>query len=345
MFILEDKIRKNIKALKPYASARDEFSGMADVYLDANENPFPNGKNRYPDPHQRLLRNALSQLKGIDPSTIFTGNGSDEVIDLLMRTFCNPGIDNIITLPPTYGMYKVSAEINDVEVREVPLTTSFQPDVKAILGAADQNSKLLFICSPNNPTANLIDREIIVELLNRFEGLVVIDEAYIDFCPSESKISLMNEYTNLFIMQTLSKAWGLAGVRIGIGVGQPDLIQILDNTKPPYNISVLNAAAALEALSDPSSMKKKVDILLAEKNWLIKALMEMKSVMKVYASDANFLLVKIKDADLVYRKLIEQKIVVRNRSSVILCEQCLRITIGTPEENRELIQALHKLEA
>ena len=345
MFILDNKIRNNLKGLKPYASARDEFSGEADVYLDANENPFPNGKNRYPDPHQRLLRDKLAQLKSVDPKMIFTGNGSDEVIDLLMRMFCNPGIDNIITLPPTYGMYSVSAAINDVEIREVPLTTGFQPNVEAILNIADEKSKLLFICSPNNPTANLINREIIIELLNRFKGLVIIDEAYIDFCPSASATSLLGSYPNLFIMQTLSKAWGLAGVRIGIGIGQPELIQVLDNIKPPYNISVLNAAAALEVLSDSVSMKRKVDVLLAERAWLTNALQALQSVEKIYGSDANFILVKIKEADRVYRKLIEQKIVVRNRSSVILCAQCLRITVGVPEENRKLIQALQKLGA
>ena len=345
MFVLDDKIRKNIKSLKPYASARDEFTGEADVYLDANENPFPNGKNRYPDPHQRLLRSALACLKGVESSMVFTGNGSDEVIDLLMRMFCNPGVDNIITLPPTYGMYSVSAGINDIGVREVPLTPSFQPDVEAILGAADEKSKLLFICSPNNPTANLVNKEMIIELLNRFKGLVVIDEAYIDFCPTASVVSLINEYPNLFIMQTLSKAWGLAGVRIGIGIGRPDLIRVLDNIKPPYNISVLNAAAAMEALSNSTLMKENVAILLGERVWLIDALRQLKSVEKIFPSDANFVLVKIKEADQVYRKLIEQKIVVRNRSSVILCEHCLRITVGTPEENRKLMNALKKLKA
>ena len=345
MFVLEKLIRKNINGLKPYASARDEFSGDADIYLDANENPFPNGKNRYPDPHQRLLRNKLANLKGVDPKMVFTGNGSDEVIDLLMRMFCNPGIDNIIILPPTYGMYSVSAAINDVEIREVPLTKDFQPDTDAILNIADEKSKLLFICSPNNPTANLVNKEIIIDLLNRFKGLVVIDEAYIDFCPSATATHLLNEYPNLFIMQTLSKAWGLAGVRIGIGIGQHDLIQLLDNIKPPYNISVLNASAALEALSDSVSMKRKVDILLSERIWLTNALHALQSVEKIYDSDANFVLVKIKEADQVYRKLIEQKIVVRNRSTVILCEQCLRITVGVPEENRKLIQALQKLGA
>jgi len=345
MFILENKIRKNIKGLKPYASARDEFSGEADIYLDANENPFPNSMNRYPDPHQRLLRDTLATLKGVNPAMIFTGNGSDEVIDLLMRMFCNPGVDNIITLPPTYGMYGVSAGINDVEVREVPLKSSFQPDVKAILAQADDKSKLLFICSPNNPTANLVTSDIIIELLNKFEGLVIVDEAYIDFCPSASSIGLLEKYPNLFIMQTLSKAWGLAGVRIGIGIGSPELIRVLDNIKPPYNISVLNAAAAVEALSDPQSMIGKVDILLAERVWLTNALRELKSVINIFDSDANFVLVRIQDADQVYRKLIEQKIVVRNRSSVILCDQCLRITVGVPEENRKLIEALHKFEA
>jgi histidinol-phosphate aminotransferase len=242
-------------------------------------------------------------------------------------------------------MYGVSAGINDVEVREVPLTSSFQPDVKAILANADEKSKLLFMCSPNNPTANLVSGEIIIELLNKFEGLVVVDEAYIDFCPSASSTGLLEKYPNLFIMQTLSKAWGLAGVRIGIGIGSPELIRVLDNIKPPYNISVLNAAAALEALSDPQSMINKVDILLAERVWLTNALRELKSVINIFDSDANFVLVRIQDADQVYRKLIEQKIVVRNRSTVILCEKCVRITVGIPEENRKLIKALHKLEA
>ena len=345
MFILENKIRKNIKELKPYASARDEFSGEADIYLDANENPFQNGMNRYPDPHQGLLRKTIATLKSVDPAMIFTGNGSDEVIDLLMRMFCIPGVDNIITLPPTYGMYGVSAEINDIEVREVPLTSSFQPDVDAILAKADVNSKLLFICSPNNPTANLVSGDFIIELLNKFEGLVVVDEAYIDFCPSASSIGLLEKYPNLFIMQTLSKAWGLAGVRIGVGIGRTELIRVLDNIKPPYNISVLNAAAAVEALSDPQSMISKVDILLAERVWLTTALRELKSVIRVFDSDANFVLVRIQNADQVYRKLIELKIVVRNRSTVILCDQCLRITVGLPEENRKLIKALHNLEA
>ncbi len=344
MFVLENIIRSNIKSLKPYSSARDEFKGVADVYIDANENPFPNGKNRYPDPLQMKLRTRVASIKNVDPSNVFSGNGSDEVIDLLIRIFCNPGIDNIITLPPTYGMYGVSAATNDVAVKEVPLTAEFQPDVKAILRAADDHTKLLFICSPNNPTANCIDHDIIIELLRSFKGLVVVDEAYIDFCPEKSIVAALGEYENLFVMQTLSKAWGLAGVRIGLGLGHPTLINIFDKVKPPYNISVLNAEAALNALSNISLMHQQVAVLINQRKRLAEQLSVCPIVEKIYSSDANFILVKVASANLVYQKLINSGIVVRNRSNIVLCEGCLRITVGTPEENSKLLSALNKIE-
>ncbi|NWJ51583.1 MAG: histidinol-phosphate transaminase [Bacteroidetes bacterium] len=344
MFVLENIIRSSIKALKPYSSARDEFQGIADVYLDANENPFPNGKNRYPDPLQIPLRTAFASIKNVDPTNVVSGNGSDEIIDLLMRVFCNPGIDNIITLPPTYGMYGVSAAVNDVEVKEVALTADFQPDVQAILKAANDRTKLLFICSPNNPTANCIDFNIIVELLSSFKGLVVVDEAYIDFCPEKSVIGLLKRYDNLFVMQTLSKAWGLAGVRIGLGIGHPDLIKVLDKVKPPYNISVLNAEAALSVLSNKTLMYQQVAVLINQRNRLADQLSVYSFVEKIYPSDANFLLVKVTQANLIYQKLINARIVVRNRSTVLLCNECLRITVGTPEENNKLLLALNTIE-
>lgn len=344
MFALENIIRSNIKVLKPYSSARDEFHGVADVYLDANENPFPNGKNRYPDPLQMALRTAFASVKNVDPSHVVSGNGSDEIIDLLMRVFCNPGIDNIITLPPTYGMYAVSAAVNDVKVKEVALTADFQPDVPAILKAADEHTKLLFICSPNNPTANCMDLKFIVELLTSFKGLVVVDEAYIDFCPDKSVLGLLTKYDNLFVMQTLSKAWGLAGVRIGLGIGHPDLIKVMDKVKPPYNISVLNAEAAVKALSNSTLMYQQVAVLINQRNRLAEQLSVYSFVEKIYPSESNFLLVKVTQANLIYRKLIDAGIVVRNRTTVLLCNECLRITVGTPEENNKLLLALNTIE-
>ncbi|MCK9204995.1 MAG: histidinol-phosphate transaminase [Bacteroidales bacterium] len=344
MFVLEDQIRKNINALKPYASARDEYSGEADVFLDANENPFPNGMNRYPDPHQRSLRRVIADLKGTKPEQIFTGNGSDEVIDLLIRVFCNPGKDNMIILPPTYGMYAVSAAVNEVEVREAQLTPSFQPDVEATLATSDENSRLLFICSPNNPSGNLMDRSAVIRLIEGFGGIVVVDEAYIDFCPGASTINLLADYPNLFIIQTLSKAWGMAGVRLGIGIGDPKLIRILDNIKPPYNISLLNANVAIKRLNNPGKMHDQVQLLLNERGYLECELRKLKLTRVVYHSDTNFLLVKMNKANEIFRFLTGQKIVVRNRSNAILCENCLRITVGTPDENRKLISALRPID-
>jgi histidinol-phosphate aminotransferase len=343
MFVLENIIRSNIKALKPYSSARDDFHGVAEVYLDANENPFPNGKNRYPDPLQMPVRAKFASIKHVDPSNVFSGNGSDEVIDLLMRVFCTPGIDNVITLPPTYGMYAVSAAVNDVNVKEVLLKDDWQLDVDAILHAADQFTKLLFICSPNNPTANSMDLNSIIQLLESFKGLVVVDEAYIDFCPEKSVVGLLERYDNLFVMQTLSKAWGLAGVRIGLGIGHPDLIKILDKVKPPYNISVLNAEAASDALSDNSLMEQQVAVIINQRKRLAEQLSVYPFVEMIYPSDANFLLVKVTKANLIYQMLINSRIVVRNRSNVVLCDECLRITVGTPEENNKLLLALNTI--
>jgi len=343
--ILEDKIRKNIRDMEPYASARDEFNGEAEVFLDANENPFFNGVNRYPDPCQHELRKVIGSVKKVNQNRIFTGNGSDEVIDLLIRIFCNPGKDNIIIQPPTYGMYAVSAAINDVEIRKVPLTPDFQPNVKAVLDAADENSKILFICSPNNPSGNLINRQAIMQLLDGFKGLTIVDEAYIDFCPDASVVDLLAKYSNLFVMQTLSKAWGMAGLRLGIGMGNPALIRILDKIKPPYNISVLNAELAIQKLSNPRRMQEQVKILLNERDFLSGELRKLNFVRTVYPSDANFLLVKTDDACAVYHQLIKQKIVVRNRSNIILCDSCLRITVGLPDENVKLIETMKLMES
>ena len=340
---MEYNIRKNIKFLKPYISARHEFDSEAEIYLDANENPFSNGVNRYPDPIQHKLRNVIADVKGVNAEQVFTGNGSDEIIDILIRVFCNPSQDNILILPPTYGMYAVSAAVNDVEVREVLLTNDFQPDVENVLKAVDKNSKLLFICSPNNPSGNLIHRSVILRLLESFKGVVVIDEAYIDFCSEASTLDLLTHYANLFIIQTLSKAWGMAGVRIGIGIGNPKLIRIMDNVKFPYNISVLNAATAVSHLLNPKQMQKQVALLLEERRYIIEELDKLKIVKIIYPSDANFILVKMIQANEIYRLLIDLKIVVRNRSNVILCDDCLRITVGTPPENKQLIKGLRKI--
>jgi histidinol-phosphate aminotransferase len=336
-------IRKNIQFLKPYISARHEFNNKAELYLDANENPFSNGVNRYPDPIQHKLRNIIAGVKGVNAEQVFTGNGSDEIIDILIRIFCNPRQDNILILPPTYGMYAVSAAVNDVEVREVLLTNDFQPNAEIVLKTADKNSKLLFICSPNNPSGNLIHRPVILRLLEGFKGVVVIDEAYIDFCPEATTLNLLTQYANLFIMQTLSKAWGMAGIRVGIGIGNPKLIRIMDNVKFPYNISVLNAATAVSHLSNPKRMQKQVTLLLEGRQYITEELAKLEIVKVIYPSNANFILVKMMQATEIYHLLIDLKIVVRNRSNVILCNDCLRITVGNPDENKQLVEGLRKI--
>ncbi|WP_422351442.1 histidinol-phosphate transaminase [Flagellimonas sp.] len=345
-FNIENLVRESVKGLKPYSSARDEYvsDGSAMVFLDANENPFENGVNRYPDPHQRSLKALLSDQKGVSEQGILLGNGSDEVLDLIFRAFCEPNQDNIITLPPTYGMYKVLAGINAVENREILLTADFQPAVDQILGIVDDSTKLIFICSPNNPTGNAFDSVAIWELLDNFKGIVVIDEAYIDFSKTKSWLGQLQQYPNLIVTQTLSKAYGMAGIRLGVCYASEEIIAILNKIKPPYNVNQLTQEKAFARVSDTSLVAKEVHQILTERNALEKALEELDFVQKVYPSDANFLLVKVDDANKRYDELIQNRVVVRNRSNQPLCNNTLRLTVGTPEENKKLIATLKQLQ-
>ncbi len=344
-FSIQNLIRENVKGLSPYSSARDEYvsDGSDMVFLDANENPFENGVNRYPDPQQRGLKSVLAEQKGIAVENILLGNGSDEVLDLIFRTFCEPKIDNIISLPPTYGMYKVLSGINTVENREVLLTDDFQPDVEAILNAADEHSKLLFLCSPNNPTGNVFREEIMVDLLNKFNGLVVIDEAYIDFSGSESWVTRLSEFPNLVVTQTLSKAYGMAGIRLGICIASKEVIAAVNKIKPPYNVNELTQQKALQRVLDTSAVKSEISNILSEREQLLKALHEVYYVKQIYTSDANFVLAKVDDATKRYNQLLKEGVVVRNRTTQPLCENTLRFTVGTPTENKKLIEVLKKL--
>lgn len=345
-FDLNKLVRPNIAGLKPYSSARDEYqaNGQEMIFLDANENPFQTDVNRYPDPQQRNLKAELSKLKQIPEENILLGNGSDEVLDLLFRAFCEPKQDNIITLPPTYGMYKVLAGINDIENREVMLSLGFQPDVKRILETASENTKMLFLCSPNNPTGNSFSEEKIQELLENFKGLVVIDEAYIDFSQKESWLNRLEEYPNLVVTQTLSKAFGMAGIRLGICYASSNIISILNRIKPPYNVNELTQLRAFNRIKDPKKINLEVSDILNERLNLSKVLVQVNFVEKVYDSDANFVLVKVDDAGHRYEQLLEKGIVIRNRTTQPLCENTLRFTVGTPTENKKLIEALKSLE-
>jgi histidinol-phosphate aminotransferase len=340
---LDTLVRRNVRDLKPYSSARDDFQGVAQVYLDANENPNPSGYNRYPDPLQGELKKRIGLIKGIDPKKIFLGNGSDEPIDLLFRAFCEPGIDNVVIPQPTYGMYAVSANINNVKIKSSLLTEDFDLDVNAILTTIDSNSKLLFLCSPNNPSGNLLSRQKVVDLLKVFSGLVILDEAYIDFAGTESYTTMLQEYQNLVVLQTLSKAWGLAAIRLGMCFAHEGVIDILNKIKPPYNISILTQQVALSQLDREPRKNQWVTEIVRERKQISAALAALPIVSHVFPSDANFLLVKVKNAKEIYQKLIHKGIVVRDRSSVILCDDCLRITIGTPEENQKLLSALNAI--
>jgi len=342
----KELLRPHILDLKPYSSARDEFSGAAKVFLDANENPFTEsnqGWNRYPDPHQIAIKQKLAKLKGVKPEQLFIGNGSDEAIDLLFRIFCEPGKDAVITCPPTYGMYGVSAAIHNVNNVIVPLTDDYQLQPKEILKVADAQTKMLFICSPNNPTGNSLRVDDITYLLQNFDGIVIIDEAYIDFSVQESWTSALSHYPNLVVMQTMSKAWGLASVRIGMAYAHAELIAVLDKVKPPYNISGPNQEIVLQALEDDRKKDEEVQQILAQRDWLIQKLTSVKGIKKIYPSDANFLLVEVNDAHKKYGQLIEKGVVVRDRSNVTLCNDCLRITVGTEEENRKMVEELAAL--
>ncbi len=344
-FNLNTITRENVKGLSPYSSARDEYvsDGATMVFLDANENPFDNGVNRYPDPQQRSLKAILALQKGIKAENILLGNGSDEVLDLLFRAFCEPKEDNVITLPPTYGMYKVLSGINSVENREVLLTNAFQPNVEGILAQLDGNTKLIFICSPNNPTGNGFSTEKIQQLLQSFDGLVVIDEAYIDFSLEESWISKLGEYPNLVVTQTLSKAYGMAGIRLGICIASLEIIAILNKIKPPYNVNELTQERAILRVSDQKSVQTEIANILKEREKLNQTLKTVPFVSAIYTTDANFILAKVDDATQRYNQLLEKGIVVRNRTTQPLCENTLRFTVGTSEENEKLITALKAL--
>jgi histidinol-phosphate aminotransferase len=340
---LEKLLRNNIKALKPYSSARDEFSGEADVYLDANENPYNAPYNRYPDPMQWVLKTKIGSLKNIAPEKIFLGNGSDEPIDIIFRAFCEPGVDNMVSIDPTYGMYQVAADINNVEVRKVKLDENFGFSAQKLLDATNLYTKAIFICSPNNPTANLLDKTEIVKLLTDFDGLVVLDEAYIDFSPESSLLSELDQYENLIILQTFSKAWGMAGIRLGMAFAQSEIIRIFNKVKYPYNINILTQQKALELLDNQEEKEAWVKEILEERDLMVKKLFKLPFVQVVYPSDANFILVKMNDARGIYEYLTEQKIIVRDRSKIALCDDCLRITIGSPKENKKLRKALKEL--
>jgi histidinol-phosphate aminotransferase len=343
-FDLNILVRENIKKVTPYSSARDEFSGEAKIFLDANENslgsPLTKWYNRYPDPHQRQLKEALSRVKGIPAELIFLGNGSDECIDLLYRCFCEPGKDNVIICPPTYGMYEVSAAINDVTVKKVPLLPGFQLDLGGIENAVDANTKIIWICSPNNPTGNSLAYGDMEVLLNNFNGLVVVDEAYINFAKQRSLTKELNEYPNMVVMQTLSKAWGLAALRVGIAFASVEIIGLLNKIKPPYNINQASQEMALKALNEVDQVNAMIKEIVLMRDELAEQLLQLPVVEKIYPSDANFLLVRVSDAVKVYEHLLADGIVVRDRSKVRLCEGCLRITIGTKEENKKLVDSL-----
>ena len=347
-FNLNNFIRENIKYLKPYSSARDEYkdANVSEmIFLDANENPFENGVNRYPDPNQNNVKKLLSEIKGIDKRNLLLGNGSDEVLDLIFRAFCEPHKDNIITLPPTYGMYSVLANINAVENKTVLLDEDFQPQVKQIIGVADKNSKILFLCSPNNPTGNSFSEANIKELLLKFNGLVLLDEAYIEFSAKESWLKNLDKYPNLIIIQTLSKAYGLAGIRLGACYASREIIAVLNTIKPPYNVNELTQQRAIKRLQQMEVVKNEVAQLVSERKRLHKELECCVSyIEKVYPSDGNFLLIKVDDATKRYNQLVTAGVVVRNRTTEALCENCLRISVGICEENQILLRALKSIQ-
>lgn len=343
-FNLDTIIRPNIKALTAYSSARDEFKGQAEVFLDANENPFPTNFNRYPGKDITILKEKLAQLKGIDTAQLLLGNGSDESLDLLFRAFCEPYRHSILCFAPTYSMYKIWAQINAVAVKEVPLLVDFEWTAQWALENIEPTTRLIFICAPNNPTGTSVDLNGISKLCQKFNGLVVVDEAYIDFSENASALSILKNYPNLIVIQTLSKAWGLAGIRIGLTMASPEIINVLNKIKPPYNISSANAKAALIRLDNVADYKKEVQIILSEKKRLVNELAPLKEVAKIYKSDANFLLVRFENSTHLFDYLKAKNIIVRDRSRELNCENCLRLTVGTPQENTKLIEAIKMFE-
>ena len=340
---LEKLLRKNIHSLQPYSSARDEFKGEASVYLDANENPYNAPFNRYPDPLQWKLKEQISKIKSVAPENIFLGNGSDEPIDLMYRAFCEPRIDNVVAIEPTYGMYKVCANINDVEYRKVLLNENFDFKATDLLAATDENTKLIWLCSPNNPTGNSLNRDGIIKILTDFKGIVILDEAYIDFASESSFSEKLAQFPNLVILQTFSKAWGSAAIRLGMAYASVEIISVLNKIKYPYNINLLTQEQALKAVQHAEEVSNWVNILLKERTVLVEALKQLSIVQHIYPTDSNFVLVKVNDANATYNYLVDKGIIIRNRSTISLCLGCLRITVGTPEENRILIKALQEI--
>ena len=342
---LKELTRPNVWALKPYSSARDEYSGVeASVFLDANENPYNTPNNRYPDPLQRDLKALIAPLKGVKEENIFLGNGSDEAIDLIFRAFCRPGIDNVVAIDPTYGMYQVCAEVNDVEYRKMLLDVYYQFKASSLLSAIDENTKAMFICSPNNPTGNSLCRKEIESLLKKFDGLVVVDEAYIDFSSSESLLKDLEQYPNLIVLQTFSKAWGCAAIRLGMAFASPEIIAIFNKIKYPYNVNRLTQEEAMRVLKQPELIKAWVNTLLEERTRVMDEFVKLPCCVRVFPTDANFFLAKVYEATQIYNYLVSEGIIVRNRTNVALCNDCLRITIGTKEENDALLDALRKVE-
>ena len=345
MRTLKELTRPNVWALKPYSSARDEYSGVeASVFLDANENPYNTPVNRYPDPLQRELKALIAPLKGVKEENIFLGNGSDEAIDLIFRAFCRPGVDNVVAIDPTYGMYKVCAEVNDVEYRTMLLAVYYQFKASALLSAIDENTKAIFVCSPNNPTGNSLCRKEMESLLNRFDGLVIVDEAYIDFSSEPSMLKDLDKYPNLIVLQTFSKAWGCAAIRLGMAFASPEIISIFNKIKYPYNVNILTQQEAIKMLQHPEQIKAWVNTLLEERARVMEEFVKLPCCIRVFPTDANFFLAKVYEATQLYNYLVSEGIIVRNRTNVALCKDCLRITIGTKEENDALLEALRKVE-
>ena len=340
---LEQLVRKNIWSLAPYSSARDEYSGKeAHVFLDANENPYNAPYNRYPDPLQREVKQLLERVKAVPAENIFLGNGSDEAIDLPYRIFCEPGRDNVVSIAPTYGMYQVCADINDIECRQVLLDEHFQLHADAVLAACDEHTKIIWLCSPNNPTGNSLDRDEILKVIEGFEGIVIVDEAYIDFAHQQSLRQELPTHPNLIILQTMSKAWGSAAIRLGMAFASKEIISIYNKVKYPYNVNLLTQQQAMEMLKDPYEVDKYVKILLQERSRLMQAFQELPICEQIYPTDANFFLTRVTDAKGIYDYLVDKGIIVRNRSRIQLCQNCLRITIGTRTENNELLSALRQ---
>ena len=343
MISLEQLVRPNIWSLAPYSSARDEYSGKeAHVFLDANENPYNTPYNRYPDPLQREVKSALKKVKGVPEEMIFLGNGSDEAIDLAYRVFCNPGRDNVVAIAPTYGMYQVCADINDVEYRTVLLDENFEFQAEKLLAACDANTKIIWICSPNNPTGNSLNRDEILKVIERFEGIVIVDEAYIDFAQQLSLRQELPSHPNLIILQTMSKAWGSAAIRLGMAFASKEIVDIYNKVKYPYNVNLLTQQQALEMLKDPFEIDKYVKILLAERTRLMQAFQELPICEQIYKTDANFFLARMTNANAIYNYLVDKGIIVRNRNKIQLCQNCLRVTIGNRTENNELLAALRQ---